>query len=286
MLLSIRVPASTTNLGPGFDCLGVALQLWNRITIDPGGTGAENPPIVLEAASLFFDQTAKKRFDFQCTIGGDIPQARGLGSSAAIRLGVLLGLNALTKSGLAKIDLCQICAALEGHPDNAAAALFGGFTIVSKTRKEIARFEIDQMLNFVLFIPNFEVKTSDARRVLPDSFSRLAVLENLANTSFIAAAFASQRYEFLRDTFTDHLHQPFRTPLVPFLPKVLAAAQGSGALGGFLSGSGSTIACLTLADGQDIAASIADAAPEAQATILIVKADNSGAQILEGSTDG
>jgi homoserine kinase len=282
MVLSIQVPASTTNLGPGFDCLGVALELWNRIRVVPGENEAQNPSIVSEAANLFFDQTGIKRFAFRCVIEGDIPQARGLGSSVTIRAGVLLALNALAAGHLTKKELCELCTKLEGHPDNAAAALYGGFTIVSKARNEIARFDIDPDLKFVLFIPNFEVKTSEARRVLPESFSRQAVVENLANTSFVAAAFASRRYGQLQDSFEDRVHQPFRTQFVPFLPKVLSAARNAGALGGFLSGSGSTIACLTLSDSSKVAASVADAAPEAKAKVLIVSADNLGARILEG----
>jgi homoserine kinase len=282
MVLSIQVPASTTNLGPGFDCLGVALELWNRIRVVPGEKEAQNPVIVSEAANLFFDQTGIKRFAFRCVIEGDIPQARGLGSSVTIRAGVLLALNALAAGHLTKKELCELCTKLEGHPDNAAAALYGGFTIVSKARNEIARFDIDPDLKFVLFIPNFEVKTSEARRVLPESFSRQAVVENLANTSFVAAAFASRRYGQLQDSFEDRVHQPFRTQFVPFLPKVLSAARNAGALGGFLSGSGSTIACLTLSDSSKVAASVADAAPEAKAKVLIVSADNLGARILEG----
>ena len=282
MVLSIQVPASTTNLGPGFDCLGVALELWNRIRVVPGEKEAQNPSIVSEAANLFFDQTGIKRFAFRCVIEGDIPQARGLGSSVTIRAGVLLALNALAAGHLTKKELCELCTKLEGHPDNAAAALYGGFTIVSKARNKIARFDIDPDLKFVLFIPNFEVKTSEARRVLPESFSRQAVVENLANTSFVAAAFASRRYGQLQDSFEDRVHQPFRTQFVPFLPKVLSAARNAGALGGFLSGSGSTIACLTLSDSSKVAASVADAAPEAKAKVLIVSADNLGARILEG----
>jgi homoserine kinase len=282
MVVSIQVPASTTNLGPGFDCLGAALQLWNRISIEPDESGAQNPIIVSEAANLFFDRTGQKRFGIRCLIEGEVPQARGLGSSVTIRAAVLLALNTLSDSHLSKRELCELCAALEGHPDNAAAALYGGFTIISKARNEIARFDIDPTLKFVLFIPNFEVKTSEARRVVPETFSRQAVVENLANACLIAAAFASREYEQLRDAFADHLHQPFRTQFVPFLPAVLDAARKAGALGGFLSGSGSTIACLTLSDGNEVAAAIADAAPEANAKVLVVGADNSGARILEG----
>ena len=116
--------------------------------------------------------------------------------------------------------------------------------------------------------------------MLPDSFSRKAVVENLANASLIAAAFASGKYEYLRDAFVDHLHQPFREKFVPFLPRVLQAAAEAGALGGFLSGSGSTVACLTLSDGKEVAAAMEAAAPEQNAKILIVSADNDGARIV------
>jgi homoserine kinase len=282
MIVSIQVPASTTNLGPGFDCLGAALQLWNQISIEPDESEAQNPIMVSEAANLFFDRTGHKRFGIRCLIKGEIPQARGLGSSVTIRAAVLLALNILSDSNLSKRELCELCATLEGHPDNAAAALYGGFTIISKTRNEIARFDIDPTLKFVLFIPDFEVKTTEARRVVPETFSRQAVVENLANACFIAAALASRDYERLRDAFADRLHQPFRRQFVPFLPTVLDAARNAGALGGFLSGSGSTIACLTLSDGNEVAAAIAEAAPEANAKVLVVSADNLGARILEG----
>ena len=97
------------------------------------------------------------------------------------------------KAGFQRKQICALCAELEGHPDNAAAALFGGFTIVTKTINRVARFDVDPALKFVLFIPNFEVKTSDARMVVPASFSRQEVVENLGNASLIAAAFASRR---------------------------------------------------------------------------------------------
>lgn len=280
MPLTIQVPASTTNLGPGFDCLGAALRLWNRITIEVGLNEGPNLGIVSEAAELFFDRTGEKPFPIRCSIEGDIPQARGLGSSVTIRLGVLMALDRLTNRRLSQEELCSLCAELEGHPDNAAAALFGGFTVIAKTIKRVARFDIDPALKFVLFVPDFEVKTSEARTVVPSVFPRQAVVENLANASLITAAFASRQYGYLRDAFLDHLHQPFREQFVPFLPKVLKAAAEAGALGGFLSGSGSTVACLTLSDGKEVAAAIAAAAPEQNAKTLIVSADNEGARFL------
>jgi homoserine kinase len=279
MAVSVQVPASTTNLGPGFDCLGISLRLWNRIRIEIDRSEDSVPEMVSQAADLFFHHTGEKRFPIRCSIEGDVPPARGLGSSVTIRLGVLVALDRLTNRRLSRKEICSLCAELEGHADNAAAALFGGFTIIT-TANRVARFDIDPALKFVLFIPDFEVKTSEARTVVPTSFPRKAVVQNLANASLIAAAFASGKYAYLRDSFVDRLHQPFREQFVPFLPRVLHAAAAAGALGGFLSGSGSTIACLTLSDGKEVAAAIEAAAPEQNAKIVIVSADNDGARVL------
>jgi homoserine kinase len=280
MAISVQVPASTTNLGPGFDCLGIALQLWNRITINVAEGDGSAPEMVTKAVDLFFDHTGQKRIPIGLSVAGDVPQARGLGSSVTLRLGILMALDRITQSGLSKEALCALCAELEGHPDNAAAALFGGFTIVTKSGDRIARFDVDPALKFVLFIPNFEVRTSDARTVVPGTFSRRDVVENLGNASLIAAAFASREYGYLRSAFHDRLHQPFREKFVPFLPRLLRAAEEVGAFGGFLSGSGSTVACLTLSDGKDLASALKAAAPDEKARILIVSADNDGARIL------
>ena len=280
MSTSVQIPASTTNLGPGFDCLGIALQLWNRITIDVEGSERSVPEMVSQAAALFFSHIGKRPFPFSFSIEGDVPQARGLGSSVTLRLGILMALDSITQSALSKETICALCAELEGHPDNAAAALFGGFTIVTKSTKRVARFNVDPALKFVLFIPNFEVKTSDARTVVPSNFSRQDVIENLGNASLIAAAFASREYGYLRGAFIDRLHQPFREKFVPFLPELLQAAADAGALGGFLSGSGSTVACVTLSDGQELASALQAATPGEDAKILIVSADNGGARII------
>jgi homoserine kinase len=283
--LTVQVPASTTNLGPGFDCFGVALRINNRITIDPEYADPEPLSIVAEAAGLFFKKTGQEPFRFGCRIEGEVPQARGLGSSVTVRAGILLGLNALSGANLSRESLCGLCAELEGHPDNAAAALFGGFAIVNKARNRVDRFEVDPRLKFVLFIPDFEVRTDDARKVVPATFTRQAVVENLANASLIAAAFASREYERMHDAFSDQMHQPYRQHLVPFLPQMFGAALKGGALGGFLSGSGSTLAFLTLTDGHDVVAAIREAAPTTKGETLIVTADNLGAQIRD-SGDG
>ncbi|MEY2527212.1 MAG: homoserine kinase [Verrucomicrobiota bacterium] len=274
--ITVQVPASTSNLGPGFDCLGVALHLYNFVTIARGG---ERRPlrIIDEAARLFFKESRLRPFPFSCEIRGDVPRSRGLGGSATIRLGVLHGLNRLARNPLDRLSILRLAARLEGHPDNAAPSALGGFTVVRG--ENVQRFEVSPRLHFVLLIPDFEIRTSKARRVLPSKLSRAAAVQSCANACAITAAFASCDYENLRGALADHLHQPFRQKLIPFLPRVIAAAEKAGALGAFLSGSGSTIAALTLNSPRKVANAMLRAARSTIARTVIAKADNVGAQI-------
>jgi homoserine kinase len=210
-------------------------------------------------------------------VTGDVPQSRGLGSSVTVRLGLLYGLFALFGAPVGGNDLFELCAQLEGHPDNAAPAHFGGFTVAGGPK--IGRFEVGEELKFVLLIPDFEISTPEARKVLPPQLDRLSAVRSCANACRITAAFASRDYELLRGAFADGLHQPFRERLIPFLPKVIAAGEAAGALGGFLSGSGSTICCLTLGDAETVAAAMLAAADSPGARTVITTADNHGIRI-------
>ncbi len=275
---TFRVPATTSNLGPGFDCLGVALGLSNRVTISRGHAG-ELPAIVAEAARSFFTAAKIDPFEMAWGIGGEVPQARGLGSSVTVRLGVMHGLNELAGRPLDPTAIFELCAALEGHPDNAAPAAFGGFT-AARPGAETLRCEVAPELQFVLLIPDFEVATPEARRLLPDTLPRRDAVMSSANACRITAAFTLRRYELLRGCFADGMHQPYREPLVPFLSRAIAAGEKAGALGGFLSGSGSTICCVTLQDPQAVAAAMLDTAPPG-AHAVVTQADNTGTTLLE-----
>lgn len=282
MEVTVQVPASTTNLGPGFDCLGVALQIWNRTRLSRvnGSNQSPHPDMVLEAAQAFFAESGLPSFDFDWSLQGDVPPARGLGSSVTLRLGVLLGLNKLTGNILSNLEIGQLCNQLEGHPDNAAAALHGGFVVVNARKNRVQRFDISPDLHFVLFVPDFEVITSEARKVLPPTYPRPEIVENLANVALIASAFASKDYAALRETFDDRLHEPYREPLVPILRPIVRAGIKAGALGGFLSGSGSTVACVTIRDPAAIAEAMRTAAGPVEGQTIIALADNAGARIL------
>ena len=293
--VTVRVPASTSNLGPGFDCLGVALRIYNNVTVRRGG--AEWKSIMMrEAADFFFQRSACRPFAFTAKITGDVPTSRGLGSSVTVRLGILHGLNLLADRPLPRAEIFQICAELEGHPDNAAPAEFGGFNVArawsaTRCRRDDPRadraarssftrqrFAVSSALKFILLIPDFEVRTSAARALLPRSIPRKGAIDSCGNACTITAAFASGQYQNLRGAFRDHLHQPYRKQLVPFFDDAVSAAEDAGALGAFLSGSGSTIAAVALGGAQKVAAAMAVVSKDAR--VIVATADNRGAHIV------
>ena len=280
--VTIQVPGSTSNIGPGFDCLGIALALHNRVTVHKGGT-AISPPhaMVRECARLFFKRTRAEAFGFAWEIEGDVPISRGLGSSVTVRLGILASLNELSGRPLSQDGLFALCSEIEGHPDNAGPAAFGGF-ILTNPKGDYFRFPVAPELKFILLIPQMEVLTENARRVLPASIPLKECVMNMSHACSITAAFATGQYEKLRDNFEDFLHQRFRAHLVPGLFEVIEAGVASGALGGFLSGSGSTICCVAMAGNENlVATAMRQAFPDpTRCEVRIVVADNEGISCL------
>jgi len=270
----VRVPATTANLGPGFDCLGIALQIYNWITVTRGSSN-DVDAMIEAASSAFFRRSGERPFSIRCNISGEVPRARGLGSSVTVRLGVLHGLNELSGSPLSREQIFQLCAELEGHPDNSAPAEFGGFTI-ARSDGTLQRYRVSRKVEFALLIPDFEVSTADARSVLPKSVPLRDVVISLSNACAIAGAFASRDYEKLVGCFDDRLHQPFRQKLVPYLGPVIESATKAGALGGWLSGSGSAVACMGLGASTRIAHAMRAACGLPNARIVTTHVDNAG----------
>jgi len=287
--VTISVPATSANVGPGYDCLGIAVSLYNRTTV----TRLEGPPAIephhrmVEALSALFFQQPEVNippFAFSWSIEGDVPQSRGLGSSVTVRLGVLMGLNELSGAPLSKQRLFEVCTEAEGHPDNVAPAVFGGFAVANGT--QWFRFPVQDSLKTVLLIPDFEVETVHARSALPESVPHRDAARNTANACTLVAAFATCDYARAGACLEDYLHQPYRRHLVPGLFEVVTAGVEAGAVGGYLSGSGSTIACLaTVEDASGIAAAMHDTLLKTGATgrMVIAGMDNVGAQVLHGS---
>ena len=283
----VRVPGSTSNIGPGFDCMGIALQLYNHVRVErvePGRGQESEHPMVASAASAFFDLAEVEPFSFNWRADGEVPISRGLGSSVTLRQGILQGLNTLSGDPLDRDQLFKLGTRLEGHPDNASAGVYGGFTCTNPLGTCL-HHRVDERLKFLLLIPEREILTEASRGVLPQTLAHGDAVSSLGNACVITAAFASQNYEALRGSFGDHLHQPFREKNNPGLKEVIAAGESAGALGGFLSGSGSTIACLALAEGaalQAIGAAMQRAYQVIGSSRLIFsEADNTGARTVE-----
>ncbi len=287
--MTVQVPGTTANLGPGFDTLGLALQLYNRSTVTRrAGRGVRiTSPIaeearagatamLTEAGRLFFRRSKTAAFGFDIALNGDVPIARGLGSSVTARLGCVAALNALCQEPLDRQALFQLVSDLEGHPDNAAPAVFGGFTASSLVGKEArtVRFPVSRSAWFVTLIPNFEVSTPMARQLVPQSYSKADTVHSLTRVALITAAFASGNLEALRGCFDDRIHQPYREELIPPLSRVIRAGERAGAIGGWLSGSGSTIMCLTLEHPERVAAAMRRQLPDS--TVHLLRADQSG----------
>jgi homoserine kinase len=290
---SVRVPASTSNLGPGFDCLGVAMNLYNTTTLTRTGGAAIPGGMIGETARAFFQLAATvgiKPFGFEAVITGDIPISRGLGSSVTVRLGVLMGLAELVKESfpLTREKLLQMLIELEGHPDNAVPSSLGGFAVCSHASDNPAdgfsftRVPVKSELSFVTLVPELRLSTETARGLLPREVPFRHAVENAQRTARIAAAFCTGDYASLRGLFIDRLHQPFRQALIPGFADNLKAAREAGALGSFLSGAGSCLMALTLDHVEEISAAMLAAAKkhDLAARVLVLKADNEGAQMV------
>jgi len=289
---SVRIPGTTANLGSGFDTLGLAVAIYNRATVrrrsdrrveitSPISEDARAGALAMleEAAAAFFKKTRAPRFGVDLHLSGDVPIARGLGSSVTARLGCVAGLNALAGSPLDRQGLLEVVAALEGHPDNAAPAVFGGFTAAGFVGSDVRfiRVPLPSRIRLVTLIPDFEVSTPEARKRVPQTFSKADTIHILNRASLVTAAFATGRLESLRGCFDDRIHQPYRAPLIPGMDAILAAGVKAGAIGGWLSGSGSTLMCLALDNSEAVATAMQRKMPKA--AVHILKPDNAGLKV-------
>ena len=251
---TFSVPASTTNLGHGFDCLGIALGLTNRIAVEPSAGEAVVAPGAADAGLAPLAATVRDRCrqnwnvavpGFSVTVTGEVPIARGMGSSATIIVGVAAACRVLAGLPADPAAVLDVAAAVEGHPDNVAAATLGGVTAIAATPAgwRWVRMAPPSDLVAVVAIPPFEVKTSEARKILPQQLSRAEAVRGWQRSALIVAAFAlpGGAAERLRGLFDDAWHEQYRATVNPGLVEARAAAAGAGAVGTILSGSGSTV---------------------------------------------
>jgi homoserine kinase len=263
----VEVPASSANLGAGYDCLGVALAMTNRIelevrvwsrgeielTVDGEGRNEltedrENRFVQgLEAALRLALGELPEGVGWRIGMRNQIPLSRGLGSSAAATVGGVLAGNALAGEPLARSELLRLATQIEEHPDNAAAVLLGGFVVSAATPDgvEAIRFDAPRELRAVLFVPDLRLSTRDMRAALPASVPLGDAVANLGAVAVGVAGIATGRFELLGRLTVDRLHEPYRAAAYPQLPVLVGAAREAGAIGACLSGAGSTIIAFT-----------------------------------------
>jgi homoserine kinase len=284
---AIRVPASTSNLGPGFDCLGLALNLYNTVRVTRVDRAPAHRGMIADTLAAFARRFDAPKFEAEIKIDGDIPVSRGLGSSVTVRLGILLGLAELA-GPVPREEILRLLIELEGHPDNAVPSFFGGFAVCSRTGDDpkggfgYTRVAVDPNLSFVTLVPDLKLSTEMARGLLPKEVPFRHAVENAQRTARIAAIFCTRDYASLRGLFIDHLHQPFRQALIPGFGEILGAAQEAGALGSFLSGAGSCLMAVTLDGAENIGAAMLEAAKRhgLPGRMLVLRADNEGAKAI------
>ena len=278
MRVHVRVPATSANLGPGFDALGLALALYNevvaeerdgvsvtiegegadRLARDGGNVVARGVKLAYEAAGRVFKGCA-----LECV--NRIPTARGLGSSAAAWVGGLVAGNALVGSPLSREALLGLAARAEGHPDNVAAAVFGGLTVSCVTPDGVTTvtLPVTKSLSWVVLVPEVTSATAEARALLPRSVPREDAVFNVQRVALLLAGLQAAQPAALSVALDDRLHQPYRLKLFPWMPDVASAARTAGALGCVLSGAGPSLLAVVDGNGTAVGRAMEEAASRA-----------------------
>ncbi len=290
--ITVRVPASTANLGTGFDAVGVALQLYVTATVNIGSSheGDRSPMSrhVRKAVREVYRELDLEHPDTEeisVEISSQFPLGRGLGASAACRGAGLIAANVLLGNPLSDVQVLEVGSRLEGHADNMAPALFGGCQIVAMDGPSVSRvaLPVADGLRFVGFTPSFNMSTKKGRALLPKRLSRADAVHNSCRSALLAAALTTGSWEALRTAVDDRLHQIPRSKLFPNMFELFAAAEDAGAFAAYLSGGGSTLMALTnveLAPTVRAAFELAAAERNIGGSGFVAEIDASGAHLL------
>ncbi len=295
--VTVRAPATTANLGPGFDCLGMALDIWNvvRVRVGPAafevrGEGAgelESGPgnLVYESFRMAFAEAGRAAPEVGIVCDNGIPVARGLGSSSAAVVAGLAAGNELMGRPIGRERLLHLASDMEGHADNAAAALLGGCRVVARDGGRLVTGAVaaPDGLEAVLFIPDAPMPTEEARALLPGVVSAEDAVYNIGRVGLLVAAFSSGDLSHLETATQDRLHQPYRDMIFPAMKNIFRSAMDAGALGVFLSGAGSTVLALTRGREVTIGYEMADAAAKSgvEGVVKVTRPSLQGVQVLD-----
>ncbi|MDR2005790.1 MAG: homoserine kinase [Acidaminococcales bacterium] len=256
--ITVKVPATSANCGPGFDCIGLACAIYNTFTLScddvPGirlavtGQGKDflkpsEKNFAVMAIRRVLSEIGWNKPGLDIKMRNDIPMSRGLGSSAAAIVGGMTAANAISGGRLSRERIFELAAEMEGHLDNVAPAIYGGFTIsfMENGKPRCMRLDPPDGLQMVAAVPDFTLPTKLARDVLPKKASYRDAVFNIGRAALLAASIAKGDTSFLRFSLKDKLHQPYRGKFIPGMENVFAAAGKAGALGSFVSGSGSAL---------------------------------------------
>jgi len=270
-MVKVTVPATTANLGPGFDTMGMALDMYNIVEMDIHETieitvygegekeiSRDQSNIVYQAAKKVFEKANKQLNGLKIHLTNEIPVARGLGSSAAAVVGGVVAANALLNYPLNEQQLAELVTEIEGHPDNVLPALLGGIVIAGWGQDRLLYKKISPCkdLKAIVAIPNFELATKRAREVLPATVLFKDAIFNINRASLLVSALMSNDYRLLSEVMEDRLHQPYRSQLIPGMNELISKTKDAGAIGVVLSGAGPTMLALTKDNSRKIMATM------------------------------
>lgn len=296
-MIRVRVPATSANLGPGFDTLGLALSLYLQVDIEWSdsniiefaGEGVQNinslpeHNLIWQAARRVF-QAAGRQPAMKLSIHNEIPIGRGLGSSAAAIVAGLTAANELLGNPLDKKQLLALAVDMEGHPDNVVPALIGGLTVAMEDNNEVYCQKVDfpEDISVVVVVPEFELSTEVSRSVLPQQIDLKVTVNNLQRACFLLASLHNRDFSNLDKAMDDQIYQPLRKQFIPGFDQVINAARSHGAMGTALSGAGpSMLAFCSAGEQERVAQAMQEAFRNAQvkSQVFYLQADNKGTEI-------
>ncbi len=296
-MIRVRVPATSANIGPGFDSLGIALKMYNYVTVEETDGGLEieilddshnflpcdQKNLVYVCMTKVFKKLGYTPKGLKITLENNVPVTRGLGSSSAGIVGGLVAANQLCGDKLSKEELLLMAAEIEGHADNVTPAMFGGFTVsVSrKGRLNYVQHPLEDGLRFAAFIPDFPLATKKARAILPGVVPHKDAVYNTGHSALLAASLISGKFENIRPAIGDRLHQGYRKPLIPAMDEIFDLCYRNGALGVYLSGAGPTVMAIIKEENRDFLPNVSRVLCEKMKNwhLEILQADNLGATV-------
>ena len=263
-MIRVKVPATSANMGAGFDCMGIALSLYNIIDVDILENGLEiiddfpkvshnENNLIYRAMKVVFDRVGYTPSGILIKQKSQIPATRGLGSSSACIIGGMIGANILSGRKLSYKEILDMAAQMEGHPDNVTPALFGGLCVSAKDGECIKykSIKLIRKYKFAVMIPDFFVATRKSRCVIPDSFSKEDAVFNISRAALLVAALSNGDSELLKTAVGDRMHQPYRTEYIENMEEIFEKTYEAGSCGTYLSGSGPTILSIIDDDTKD-----------------------------------